>query len=76
MELEEGEVICPRCNGTGYDPNQGTYWPKQYCKKCRGNKKIDWIENIVGVKEKEREHDDQIDIVNYMASVRLTERGS
>lgn len=45
--LEEGEVFCDRCNGTGIVDNtkgSGTY----NCRKCLGTGKLDWIENVVG----------------------------
>lgn len=38
IELEQGEVICSKCGGEGP------------CSKCHGRKKLDWIENVVGVK--------------------------
>ncbi len=38
IELEPGEVICSKCGGEGP------------CSKCHGRKKLDWIENVVGVK--------------------------
>jgi len=40
MKLNEGEIICDRCNGTGNEPG------KIICSKCRGEGKIDWIDNI------------------------------
>ena len=50
MELNEGEVICPDCNGEKKiaDPklNYYVFWIK--CPKCKGAGKLDWIENIVG----------------------------
>lgn len=69
MKLKDNEMICDRCEGTGYEPTNDMYWPKQHCKKCRGNKKVDWLENIVGVrKTEEKEHNSQIDLGNYVAS--------
>ena len=51
LELLEGEMICPKCNGTGvyynkYDISTFT------CSKCLGEGKLDWIENIVGKQNK------------------------
>jgi len=43
MELKEGEVICPECNGTG---GEGSWW----CMHCHGTGKLDWVESIVGKK--------------------------
>jgi len=41
IELKEGEVICNKCNGTGFD---GFF----LCPKCQGEKKLDWISYITG----------------------------
>jgi hypothetical protein len=41
-----GEIICDKCNGTGLY-NDGTYILR--CPKCKGKKKLDWCEQIVGV---------------------------
>jgi len=45
IELNEGEIICPKCGGHG---DEYTF----ICTKCLGSGKVDWIENIVGVKHK------------------------
>jgi len=44
MKLEEGEVVCSKCEGNGYfplrvkpDENQMT------CSKCNGKGKVDWF---------------------------------
>lgn len=52
MELEEGEVFCERCKGTGYEPTKCTYWPEQFCKKCQGTGIVDWITNVTGLQKK------------------------
>jgi len=52
LVLNEGEVICPKCNGSGLCDNNyipdvpvfGVYT----CFKCNGKGKLDWIENIKG----------------------------
>jgi DnaJ-class molecular chaperone len=55
MELKEGEVICPKCKGSG---NQADwmhlpdYRVHMECCHCNGSGKLDWIENITGKKEK------------------------
>ena len=52
--LEEGETICDRCNGSGYDPRgDDAQFFRIICQKCQGEKKVDWISNITGIKEKE-----------------------
>jgi len=54
MKLEEGEVICPQCEGTGKPNNnkfENFYLVPKVCDKCHGSGKLDWIENIVGKKE-------------------------
>ena len=52
--LEEGETICDRCNGSGYEPiGDDAQVLRMSCKKCQGEKKVDWISNITGIKEKE-----------------------
>jgi RecJ-like exonuclease len=42
IKLEEGEMICPICKGTGNDIND-----IYICRKCDGIGKIDWISNAV-----------------------------
>jgi len=52
--LKEGEKICDRCEGSGYEPKQcEAQWFRTVCKKCQGEKKVDWISNVTGVKEKD-----------------------
>lgn len=56
IKLEKGGMICPECNGTGISEyvqeiniqNYQTITGKTFCKKCLGNGKLDWIENLVG----------------------------
>jgi hypothetical protein len=42
MILNEGEVICDKCNGTG------TRWRGFTCQKCYGKGKLDWVSNAMG----------------------------
>jgi len=52
--LKKGETICDRCNGSGYDPKgDDSQFFRIICQKCQGEKKVDWISNITGIKEKE-----------------------
>ena len=47
IELNDGEMICSRCDGSGvhYNRNDKSTF---VCSKCNGDGKLDWIENIVG----------------------------
>lgn len=47
IELLDGEVICPKCNGTGKDAHE-----IYICDKCLGQKKIDWISLAMTSKKK------------------------
>ena len=42
MILNEGEVKCDKCNGTG------TVWRGFTCQKCYGKGKLDWVSNAMG----------------------------
>jgi len=50
MKLEEGEMICDKCNGTGTNLDQtfGDDLRHSWCNKCHGRRKVDWITNIIG----------------------------
>lgn len=68
MELKPGEVKCDKCNGTGIINNStyivklpGVNYTSTIssesligvkCKRCKGEGKMDWIENVVGKKGK------------------------
>ena len=43
MILNEGEVICDKCNGTGFWEKNGLQ-----CYKCLGKGKLDWVTNVMG----------------------------
>jgi hypothetical protein len=45
LVLNEGEMICDKCEGTGEGDSN---WSR--CKKCLGAGKVDWIENAMGGK--------------------------
>ncbi len=56
-ELEEGEVICNKCNGKRrIRTDKPKWWQlrlteiESLCPKCWGDGKLDWIENAVGKK--------------------------
>ena len=49
LKLEEGEIICSECEGRGTKPSSiNSATMASICKKCQGDGKLDWIENIVG----------------------------
>jgi len=56
--LEEGDIICNKCEGSGYvsgcDKCEGAVHVSDYqlCPKCQGEKKLDWISAITGVASK------------------------
>lgn len=55
MDLEDGEIICKKCEGTGKtifteQRGKGFYPIKIQCTRCKGEGKLDWIENLVGMK--------------------------
>jgi RecJ-like exonuclease len=41
MKLEEGDIVCSRCLGSGKEKDRFT------CKKCYGEGKVDWITNVI-----------------------------
>ena len=56
-DLEEGEVICNKCNGKRkIETDKPKWWQlrltevESLCPKCFGDGKLDWIENAVGKK--------------------------
>jgi len=62
IKLEDGEIICSQCHGTGKPNNNKINYKDPFlrvpkdCDKCYGSGKLDWIENIVG-KEKPISYD-------------------
>ena len=55
MELEKDEITCDGCDGEGgsytdltVNSNRRQYFVP--CEQCRGEGKLNWIENIVGKK--------------------------
>jgi len=47
IELSDGEVMCPKCEGrsTVYGQGTGMY---NSCDRCWGSGKLDWIELVMG----------------------------
>lgn len=52
MKLEPGEMICDKCNGTGYYIEDEKSLNHPWCPKCHGEKKVDWVSNAIWKKEK------------------------
>ena len=55
LELKEDEMICDKCNGTGYHNDHAMNnfsFIDPVCQKCQGSGKVDWISNITGEKPK------------------------
>lgn len=48
-ELQEDQLVCDNCNGTGCVPSE--FSPTELamrCPKCQGDGWVDWISNITG----------------------------
>jgi hypothetical protein len=69
--LNEGEMICDKCEGTGEGDSN---WVK--CKKCLGKGKVDWVENAMGAKPTKDPHFITIDsssmVGTYSANLSLS----
>lgn len=44
--LSAGDVVCPKCKGTGWLTGKNEW--EIYCDKCYGAGKLDWVERIMG----------------------------
>jgi len=65
--LSEGEEYCEYCNGTG------SYKDYDNCPKCLGTGKFDWIEKVIGKKErKSTSYLNQINVERMVSYVRKT----
>lgn len=55
VRLNAGDVICPKCGGTGKQRADliAKFFEGPKCTKCWGAKKLDWIEAITGRKQEE-----------------------
>jgi hypothetical protein len=48
-----GEIVCDKCNGEGAILHHKIEVMDYVCPKCQGRGKVDWVENVVGVKPKD-----------------------
>ncbi len=64
IKLEEGEMICPLCDGTGEDKHS-----IYICNKCNGEGKIDWVTNVV-IKDKSLSILERIDVRKVIKSIK------
>ncbi len=46
-KLEEGEVMCSKCEGRGCTPFVDKQTCQEVCSKCNGEGKLDWISNAM-----------------------------
>jgi len=65
--LEEGEVICSRCDGRGCTPFVAIDQAQETCSKCNGEGKLDWISNAMSKEPDKRWFDEECEIVKAMA---------
>jgi len=86
IDLKEGEIICDRCNGTGYRDisnipvryNRKTglpFFESTSCTICKGTGKLDWIDNVFG-KEDDYSYDWNSMAVNSDTTYVMTSDGS
>jgi len=50
MNLNKGEIICPKCNGLSYIKYKHSYYETELnieCNKCLGEGKTNWVDNIL-----------------------------
>lgn len=69
MKLKDGEYLCDKCNGRGSLPTRNPDVVTK-CPKCHGKKKLDWIENIIGVTKNKPE---QLDVMKEWVKVAANE---
>lgn len=51
MDLNPGDVLCTECDGEGAIHSSHPDGASMVCDKCKGYGKLDWIENVTGVKD-------------------------
>ena len=76
LKLEEGEVICSRCDGNGHVPsNYGSMMSEGgqiTCPKCWGDGKLDWISNAMGERPRESIPTNGNVFIGYKAGYNIT----
>lgn len=68
IHLEEGEMICDKCEGEGvliFSKIDISY-ADVTCDKCAGTGKVDWVENVVGKKSVYTDSSSHVHINNDM----------
>ena len=51
MKKKNEFFICDKCNGEGIIHHEnGAQISVSFCPKCKGNRVLDWVENIKGAK--------------------------
>ena len=48
--MDNTEIECPECKGSGFVDPTKVYTIAAPCKKCQGTGKLDWVEKICGKK--------------------------
>jgi DnaJ-class molecular chaperone len=71
IKLEEGEVICSRCNGEGFTAFVDIQQAQVTCPKCNGAGKLDWISNAMGERPKSIPPNGNI-CIGYKAGYNIT----
>ena len=47
--MKDWEVVCDKCSGTGKEKSKPF---GETCHKCWGEGKLDWVENMIGERQK------------------------
>ena len=55
-KLEDGEIICSKCNGNCFLFGRTIDEMAITCPKCQGSGKVDWITNAMGTPKKDLLH--------------------
>lgn len=70
MKLNVGEILCPKCQANDI---VGKGKPTVFgCDKCHGKGKLDWIENVVGIRQQPRSALDNPNIKKLISNMEET----